>query len=161
MATTQEFILAEWDVEQVIEDLGKLSEEEIISIKGHVRGGQFSTEKLKAMCKHVGISSAKPKGQLIDSIRSRIRNRAALVEVEKSFRKDKNTIPRLLNILFEYPESVISSFNIATRIDLQNDEVCAWLLSNFFNWLHRCTDATMFLLKLLRSSTVVKIPEER
>ena len=38
------------------------------------------------------------------------------------YRKDKNTMPRLINILFEHPDAVARSHMLATRIQLQNKE---------------------------------------
>jgi hypothetical protein len=38
------------------------------------------------------------------------------------YRKDKNTIPRLINILFEHPDAVARSHMLASRIQLQNKE---------------------------------------
>ena len=41
---------------------------------------------------------------------------------ESLYRKDKNTIPRLINILFEHPDAVARSHMLASRIQLQNKE---------------------------------------
>lgn len=109
------------NIEECISELGAKTPEEIEDIKGHVRGGKYTINNLRLMCRHLSLPSTKPKAQLIDSIVSRTKHRVILSALEGTFRKDNNTIPRLLNFLFQYPEAVIASFNVASRADLQND----------------------------------------
>lgn len=69
------------------------------------------------------------KCKLVDGIKDKLNNKEATERIQSfnlvnaqrpSFRRDANTLPRLLNILTLYPERLLSSRNAASWPELQN-----------------------------------------
>jgi hypothetical protein len=96
--------------------------------KGNARISGISLERLQALAGHLGLSRSQGKARLVDSIRESIERKRRLNETEAvenggSFRKDKNTVPRMVNILCAQSDLLTQADRLATRNDLQNREV--------------------------------------
>lgn len=100
---------------------------------GHRGKSGFNIEKLKSMAVFLNIKKSQSKKELISAIIARARNEAALKTmiigdkenftpisaVAKGFRKDKNTFPRICNILMSMPDQLHEVFAISSRQSLQ------------------------------------------
>jgi hypothetical protein len=88
------------------------------------RLGGYNIEQLKAMATHINIPKSQPKASLIEAIKLKRQNQNRLEIVLRandeeeggSFRKDKNTFPRLCNILMSMPDALARSAMLANRV---------------------------------------------
>jgi hypothetical protein len=86
---------------------------------------------LKEIAKFLRLSSSHPKEKLVDMIRMQEINKAQLNSLEKakhreeetSFRKDKNTIPRICNLMRDESEDLIRSQMLPSREQLQLGQI--------------------------------------
>ena len=101
-----------------------------VKAKSHVTAGGVSLERLRAIAVMLQLPKSLGKGPLIDSIvakRKRMRELAALQMAEEreagtSFRKNKDTIPRILNFLMQHPQALRESQTNASRSQLQTGD---------------------------------------
>jgi len=95
----------------------------------HVRSGGLSLSAVKECAKHLCIPSSQSKNLLVKAIVEKVRRQQQLADIERAaeasrgttFRKDKNTIPRIINLLMQYPDALQRSFSLATRYDICNN----------------------------------------
>jgi hypothetical protein len=116
-----------------------MSAEEAISIFNRVykasgldgllkKNSGVSVEMMKMMAGHWGMSKNKDKKTLatllIQKMKSMEMTRTIIVASRiggsPAFRRDKNTIPRLLNLLTPFPDGMLRSKSRANWMDLQN-----------------------------------------
>ena len=87
------------------------------------RSGGLSLDKLKDCARYLSIPTTQSKSDLVEAIVEKVKKREQLADIEKekeasrgtSFRKNKNTLPRLINLLMQYPDALQRSFCLATR----------------------------------------------
>ena len=112
-----------------------------MKVHGH-HSGSYNLSDIKRAAAHLGLPTSAAKGALIDSIVSKVVNnnynflftysnynlqmekRAALKDIivkdnNGTFRSDKNTFFRVLNILMQSPDAVARSNMLAGRLQLQ------------------------------------------
>jgi hypothetical protein len=118
--------------------LYRMTPEEAEKEKKHSKDSIYTLDRLKLMAIQLELPKTKPKGDLIDMIRTKIRDRAAVAALArssaataasrstpKSFQKGIHTFPRLCNIVMMDPEGLQSTTNLATRMELQFRETGA------------------------------------
>jgi hypothetical protein len=75
------------------------------------------------------IATSQSKEALVLAIKESQKRQIALTSMESrslnqgTYRKDKNTVPRIINLLLRYPDALARSSVLASRIDLQDREV--------------------------------------
>jgi hypothetical protein len=91
--------------------------------------------QLKAVAGTIGVKQSQNKGDLVTAIDLKLHNQQKLQKIKgeakkggaacdtRGFRKDKNTVPRLLNLLFERPNELQQSGVLASRMQLQDKEL--------------------------------------
>ena len=85
----------------------------------------MALEDLKSVAKGLGLPVHQTKEALIASIKQKLINAAALQNImdnEGSFRKNRNTLPRIINFILQYPDAVMRSGALSTRLELQYRE---------------------------------------
>ena len=113
-----------------LEDLAAAIAENPDVAKCHVRYGGQNIDTLKKCARRLNIPTTQSKGSLVNAIQTKVMKRKELDQIEKeeeasrgtSFRKNKNTLPRLINFLMNYPDALQRSFCLASRTDLQNGQ---------------------------------------
>jgi hypothetical protein len=111
----------------------------VAKLKGDPRSGGVNREFLVSVAASLNISGARRKtnDSLFESVITRIKNQAMLEQIEtdedsvdseasqptRKFRKDKNTLPRILNILMTNPDAILRTNLLANRRQLQSREV--------------------------------------
>ena len=103
----------------------KLNEMTKEDAKKHSKVGGCDLTTLKKIAEHLHIKQSMGKGDLVDAIFSKKENIAQLAlinskSVHHMFRKDKNTFPRILNIILSYPDALQRSGALASRMQLQD-----------------------------------------
>jgi hypothetical protein len=119
------------DIQSAINTLASFSYEEIEKTKKQQRNSIYTIENLKIMAESLTLPKSMSKEKLIDSIIQRVRNRIALSSIMIStnqsdtttFRKDKNTFPRLCNFIMAYSDALMRSHLLATRIQLESGHI--------------------------------------
>ena len=103
------------------------------------RTAMFSLEQIKDMASHLGIKKSQTKPKLVEAILSYMKQKQqhdamSVAQVTSStsvdgnsnngtYRKDKNTIPRLINLLFNHPNALARSQSIPSRVDIQDRQL--------------------------------------
>ena len=95
----------------------------------HKRNG-MPLVTLKRIASYFGMKQSLPKQELVNGIALKIKNMKAIDGVINTqstsvriFRRDKNTVPRILNILTTYPEGLLRTRSRANWADLQNGSI--------------------------------------
>jgi hypothetical protein len=91
--------------------------------KGHARSGGLGLDKLKKVAKYLRIPVTQAKDSLVDAIVQKIKRKKEMealrheeeISLGTSFRKNKNTTPRIINFLMQYPDALQRSFCLAQR----------------------------------------------
>jgi hypothetical protein len=98
--------------------------------KKHKSGGGISLKVLQAIAVSMNMPKSIPKDKLVDSIVLKKRHMQQLGEIRRqheendgtAFKKNKNTLPRILNFAMQHPDALKESQSLATRTQLQNRE---------------------------------------
>jgi hypothetical protein len=112
----------------ILDQLCALSDEAAVK-EGKAKGNSiFKLSTLKQIAKKMGLIVGIPKPDMIIALRSAVLRATELKDIEASKRDgtytvDKNTVPRLVNLVLRYPDALQRSSALATRQDLQNKEV--------------------------------------
>lgn len=117
-------------LDQILTRLCALTDDEALK-EGKAKGSSsFKLSTLKQIAKNMQLISGLAKPEMIQSLR----NSAKTTEVLKNsiaskrdgtYVSDKNTYPRLINLVLAFPDALQRSSALATRQDLQNKEVNA------------------------------------
>jgi len=89
----------------------------------------FPVNLLNRMANRFKIATSQSKEALVLAIKESQKKQIALNSLEtrsssvSTYRKDKNTLPRIINLVLRYPDALARSAVIATRLDLQDREV--------------------------------------
>ena len=117
--------LIEEDLTAVLTKLCSLSEEESIK-KGKLQSSSaFKSSTLKMVAKKQGMVMGSAKPEMIALLRASVAKEKELVSMDEkerngTYRHDKNTAPRLVNLCMRYPYALQRYSALATRMDLQN-----------------------------------------
>ena len=115
------------NLDSVLERLCSLSDEAATK-EGKAKGNSiFKLATLKKIAKKLGLVCGQPKPDMISSLRAAASKSKELKVIEANKREgtytiDKNTLPRIINLVFRYPDALQRSAAISTRQDLQNKE---------------------------------------
>lgn len=137
---------AEFNLEDTINNFKRIYGENGVEGVLHKRNG-ISLAKLKKIAAHFGMKQSIQKEVFIGALNAKIHSMQALDAIQSTqssqsntaiFRRDKNTIPRILNILTTYPEGLLRTRSRANWMDLQNRNTYAnaeiWVdVANNFN----------------------------
>ena len=113
------------DLDEILARLCNLTEEAAVK-EGKLKGtSAFKLSSLKKIAKQRGLVVGLAKPDMINRIRENVIKEKVLesiAEKERSgtYRHDKNTFPRLVNLVMRYPDALQRSSALATRMDLQN-----------------------------------------
>ena len=97
------------------------------ALKKYSRGSEgLGINQLKKIAASFSISCSQGKSELVDCISDKLKKKAALAALESEeraqpqtpFKKDLNTVPRLLNILSEHKADLMRSRQSASASDL-------------------------------------------
>ena len=112
-------------LDYILDQLCALSDEASIK-EGKAKGNsKFKPPNLKQIAKKMGLIVGVPKSDMTIALRSAVLRATELKVIEASKRDgaytvDKNTVPRLVNLVLCYPDALQRSSALATRQDLQN-----------------------------------------
>lgn len=115
-------------IDSILDQLCALSDEAAVK-EGKAKGNSiFKLTTLKLIAKKMGLIVGIPKPEMIVALRNAVSkaNELKVIELTKrdgTYVTDKNSIPRLVNLVLRYPDALQRSSALATRQDLQNKEV--------------------------------------
>lgn len=105
-------------LDSVLERLCSLSDEAAAK-EGKAKGNSiFKLATLKKTAKNLGLVCGQPKPDMILSLRAAVAKSKELKSIEATKREDKNTLPRLINLVFRYPDALQRSSAISTKTDI-------------------------------------------
>ena len=115
-------------LDSILDQLCALSEEAAVK-EGKSKGNSiFKLSTLKQIAKRMGLIVGLAKPDMIVTLRNAMLRATELKVIEASKRDgtyvvDKNTVPRLINLVLRYPDALQRSSALATRQEVQNKEV--------------------------------------
>ena len=116
-------------LDSILGQLCGLSEEASVK-EGKSKGNSiYKLSTLKQIAKKMGLIVGLAKPDMIVTLRSAVLRASELRVIEASKYRDgtyvidKNTVPRLINLVLRYPDALQRSSALATRQELQNKEV--------------------------------------
>lgn len=118
----------EENLDIILERLCALSDDDALK-EGKAKGSSsFKLATLKKIAKKMGLVTGLAKPEMVTALRNAVKKSIELKALEETKRdgtyfSDKNTIPRLVNLVLRYPDALQRSSALATRQDLQNKEV--------------------------------------
>ena len=90
----------DFDVDRAIEDFKLLGAE---GVKKNAKKSKLSLATLKAIAEKLGMVKSKSKAELVNDIDAKLRNQVLVNDIirkeKNKFKRDENTLPRILNIL--------------------------------------------------------------
>ena len=105
-------------LDSVLERLCSLSDEAAAK-EGKAKGNSiFKLATLKKIAKNLGLVCGQAKPDMILSLRAAVAKSKELKSIEATKREDKNTLPRLINLVFRYPDALQRSSAISTKTDI-------------------------------------------
>jgi hypothetical protein len=110
-------------LDSVLERLCSLSDEAAAK-EGKAKGNSiFKIATLKKIAKNLGLVCGQPKPDIILSLRGAVAKSKELKSIEATKREgaypiDKNSLPRLINLVFRYPDALQRSSAISTKMDI-------------------------------------------
>lgn len=117
----------------------------------------WALPKLKVMARALGLPTNQNKKELIEAIFAKRDAQTSLQDImtnrnsNSTFRRNKDTIPRICNLIMQYPDALERSFALATKQQLQDKEVngsqkiFVAVADNFNDWNYNsggCVDET-------------------
>lgn len=118
----------EENLDLILAKLCALSDEEAAKEGKLKANSAFKLSSLKLIARKRGMVTGTAKPEMITLLRASVLKEKELKNMDDTerngtYKHDKNTVPRLVNLIMRYPDALQRSSALATRMDLQNKTV--------------------------------------
>jgi len=112
-------------VQRSIEDLCHVVRSSSLEeLTRHAKGGNITLDELKMLAIHFKLKKTQKKEELVNALKLRMTNEDSMDDIlGDTFRKTRNTLPRIINFLMRNEDALLRSQLLAERMQLDAREM--------------------------------------